>query len=505
MIVHSGETDMPSKHAFWPKAVGCLLSVVLPLGIAASRSNSTEIQATTISEREAQATGVAAYLYFYPLVTMDLTRRQMTNMPAGKELGFGPPNMFNNIPTYPSASDKAVVRPNFDTLYSTAWLDLMREPVVVSAPDTNERYYLLPMLDMWTDVFASPGWRTTGTQAQHYLVAPLGWRPDLRDRFIDEFRLPKDTQRIDAPTPKVWIIARTKTDGPQDYDAVHEIQAGFKITPLSEWGREARSAEVKIDPSVDMKTPPKQQVDAMPAGMYFAYAAELLKVNRPHLTDQPIIAQMKRIGIEPGKSFDIERVSDAVRTALEAAPSMAQRLMEWKVPTLARVANSWSMNTDTMGVYGNYYLKRAIVAQFGLGANLPEDAIYPLNLGDQAGRPLDGANKYVLHFEKAILPPVDAFWSVTLYDTEGYQVANTLNRFALSSWMPFSYGADGSLDLYFQKDNPGKDKEANWLPAPTGPFNLTMRLYAPRSEALTGKWNPPPVTKTEAFMGITGQ
>ena len=175
------------------------------------------------------------------------------------------------------------------------------------------------------------------------------------------------------------------------------------------------------------------------------------------------------------------------------------------MPTLARVANHWSMNTDTMGVYGNYYLKRAIVAQLGLGANLPEDAIYPLNLGDQAGRPLDGANKYVLHFDKGALPPVDAFWSVTLYDPEGYQVANPLNRFAVSSWMPFKYDPDGSLTLYFQNENPGKDKEANWLPAPKGPFNLTMRLYAPKSEVLTGKWNPPPVTKTEAFMGITGQ
>jgi hypothetical protein len=364
---------------------------------------------------------------------------------------------------------------------------------------------LLPMLDMWTDVFASPGWRTTGTQAQHFLVAPLGWRPDLRERFIDEFRLPKETQRIDAPTSHVWIIGRTKTDGPQDYDAVHEIQAGYKITPLSEWGRTPRPVEVKTDPSVDMKTPPKIQVDTMPGDKFFAYAAELLKVNRPHLTDEPIIVQMKKIGIERGKSFEIAKVSPAVRTALEAAPARAQKLMEWKLPTLARVANHWAMGTDTMGVYGNYYLKRAIVAQQGLGANLPEDAIYPMNLGDQNGRPLDGANKYVLHFDKVALPPVNAFWSVTLYDPEGYQVANPLNRFAVSSWMPFNYDPDGSLTLYFQNENPGKDKEANWLPAPRGPFNLLMRLYAPKSEVLTGKWNPPPVTKTEAFMGITGQ
>jgi hypothetical protein len=214
---------------------------------------------------------------------------------------------------------------------------------------------------------------------------------------------------------------------------------------------------------------------------------------------------MKKIGIEPGKALDIGRVSPAVRAAIEAAPSSAQKLMQWKLPTLARVANHWSMNTDTVGVYGNYYLKRAIIAQQGLGANVPQDAIYPLNLGDQAGRPLDGSNKYALHFDKATLPPVDAFWSVTLYDPEGYQVANPLNRFAVSSWMPLKYDPDGSLTLYIQNENPGKDKEANWLPAPKGPFNLTMRLYAPKSEVLTGKWNPPPVTKSEAFMGITGQ
>ena len=178
--------------------------------------------------------------------------------------------------------------------------------------------------------------------------------------------------------------------------------------------------------------------------------------------------------------------------------------MEWKVPTLARVANHWSMNTDTMGVYGNYYLKRAIVAQLGLGANLPEDAIYPLNLGDEAGKPLDGANKYTLHFEKGATPPVNAFWSVTLYDPEGFQVANSLNRFAVSSWMPFKYNADGSLDLYFQNESPGKDKEANWLPAPKGAFNLTMRLYGPKSEALTGKWNPPPVTRVQGLTTAHG-
>jgi hypothetical protein len=448
----------------------------------------------TLTEDQARAIAVHAYLYFYPLILMDLTRKQSTNIDQ-KELGKGPMNLFVSVPAYPPADFKGVVRSNFDTLYSLAWLDLTKEPVVVSTPDTNGRYYLLPMLDMWTDVFASPGWRTTGTEADNFLVTPPGWNGKVPDGFT----------RIAAPTPYVWIIGRTKTDGPADYDAVHKIQAGYKITPLSRWGKAPEPVTVKSDSTVDMKTPPMVQVDTMTADVYFAYAAELLKLNPPHLTDQPIVAQMKRIGIEPGKSFDISKLAPAVNKALESAPEDAQQLMKWKVPTIARVANYWSMNTDTMGVYGNYYLKRAMVAQLGLGANLPEDAIYPLNLADETGKPLDGANQYTIHFEKGAAPPVRAFWSITLYDSDGFQVANVLNRFAVSSWMPFKYNADGSLNLYFQSDSPGKDKEVNWLPAPKGPFNLTMRLYSPETDALTGKWIPPPIKKGPAGVPLATQ
>jgi len=444
-----------------------------------------------ITEEEARAIAVDAYIYLYPLVTMELTRKQSTNIEPGKEFGKGPMNMFTSVPEYPPADFKGVVRVNFDTLYSIAWLDLTKEPFIVSAPNTDGRYYLLPMLDMWTDVFASPGWRTTGTQAANFLVTPPGWNGDV----------PAGMSRISAPTPFIWIIGRTRTDGPADYDAVHKIQVGYKVTPLSEWGKPAKPVEVKIDPSVDMKTPPKIQIDTMSADKFFAYAAELLKVIPPHITDQPIVAQLQKIGIEPGKSFDIAKVDTAIRNAMAGAPQEARKLMAWKLPTLARVVNGWSMNTDTMGVYGNYYLKRAMIAQAGLGANLPEDAIYPLNLGDETGKPLDGANKYTLHFEKGSTPPANAFWSVTLYDVDGFQVANPINRFALSSWMPFKSNFDGSLDLYFQNENPGKDKEANWLPAPKGPFNLTMRIYAPRSEALTGRWSPPPVTRAQPPPG----
>ncbi|MCU0771395.1 MAG: DUF1254 domain-containing protein [Verrucomicrobia bacterium] len=463
-------------------------------GIRAAALTGALLFTTTVTRAEvpitteaAHAIAVDAYHYFYPLVTMDITRKQSVNVAPGKEFGKGPMNMFVNISAYPPADMKVVVRPNFDTLYSVAWLDLTKEPQVVSVPDTDGRFYLLPMLDMWSDVFASPGWRTTGTQAGNFLITPPGWTGTTRDDFT----------RIEAPTPYVWVIGRTRTDGPDDYAAVHKIQAGYKVTPLSRWGRAPEPVQVTIDPSVDMKTPPKTQVDTMPADKYFAYAAELLKLHPPHPTDQPIIAQMKRIGIEPGKSFNFDKLDPAVKQALMTAPEDAQHLMAWKVPTLARVANGWSMNTDTMGVYGNYYLKRAIVAQIGLGANLPEDAIYPLNLFDDTGKPLDGANKYTVHFDKGATPPANGFWSITLYDSEGFQVANVLNRFAVSSWMPFKTNPDGSLTLYVQNESPGTDREANWLPAPKGPFGLCMRIYGPKSDALTGKWNPPPVRKAQ--------
>ncbi len=467
----------------WIQTLLCRFAFPVLLGVALVGAPVARA-ATAITEQEAHSIGVAAYVYFYSLVTMDLTRKQLTNVAKAEGL-HTPMNTFASLAAFPPADMKVVVRPNFDTLYSSAWLDLTKGPMIVSVPDTHGRYYLLPMLDMWTDVFASPGWRTTGTQAGDYAVVPPGWSGTI----------PAGVVRIDAPTPYVWIIGRTKTDGPADYPAVHEVQAGFKITPISRWGMAAQPVVGTVDPDVDMKTPPKIAVDTMPAGKFFAYAAEILKLQPPHITDQPILAQMKRIGIERGKSFDIDKVDPAIKAGLETVPKDALALMAWKAASIARVVNGWSMNTDTMGVYGNYYLKRAMVTQLGLGANLPEDAIYPLNLADETGKPLDGVNAYVLHFEKDATPPVNAFWSVTLYDAEGYQVANGLNRFAVSSWMPFKYNPDGSLDLYFQNASPGADKEANWLPAPKGPFNLTMRLYAPKSEALTGKWNPPPVMK----------
>jgi hypothetical protein len=470
------------------------MSKTLVLGIAswllAGMALATAYATTTpntVTPEEAHDIGVEAYVYFYPLVSMDVTRRVTTNVPPDVSPGFGPMNHFNNFKTYPTADMRTVVRPNFDTLYSSGWLDLTKEPMIVSAPDTDGRYYLLPMIDMWTNVFAVPGKRTSGTAPGQWAIVPPGWTGVL----------PDEVSRIDAPTPYVWIIGRTQTNGPKDYDAVHKIMDGYTITPLSQWGKPPAPVQAAAtDPDVDMKTPPLDQVNNMAPLDYFKYAAELMKRNPPHATDWSTIARLRRIGIVPGESFDPDALDPAIRDELISAASDGLKAMRARSSTMGHVVNGWLMNTDTMGVYGNYYMKRAIVAMVGLGANQPEDAVYPNNVADADGKPVTGDNRYVIHFAKDQLPPAKAFWSLTMYDAGGFQVANPINRFAIGDRDDLKYNADGSLDLYIQHDTPGGDKESNWLPSPgSGVLGMTMRLYAPKAEVLDGSWAPPPVQR----------
>jgi hypothetical protein len=442
---------------------------------ARAQSASTEIGLTA---QEVESIAQDAYIFLYPLVLMDVSRKHFTNIEPDKMFGRGPMNTFAHARTFPPATFRGATHTNFDTLYSVGWLDLIKEPVVISVPDTQGRYYLLQLLDMWTDSFAGVGKRTTGTAAGNFVVVGPNWKGDV----------PQGFQRVNAPTPFVWVIGRTRTDGPQDYKIVHNVQDGYKITLLSQWGKEPQRAQVKIDPSVDMQIPPVEQVKKMTPDAFFAYAAELLKVNSPHLVDQPLLARMKLLGIEAGRDFELAAVGSLVRQALEMAPAAAQAALIAEWPKVGRAANGWVMNTDS-GVYGANYLKRGAVAMFEIGMNRPEDAIYP----DTAASPLDGRNKYVIHFAKEALPPVEEFWSVTVYDLQGFTVPNPTNRYTLGDRSNLKTNVDGSLDIHLQSENPGPDKEANWLPTPDQPFSLHARLYSPRKIAIDGTWAMPPV------------
>ncbi|CAN5559368.1 DUF1254 domain-containing protein [soil metagenome] len=423
-----------------------------------------------------------AFVYFYPLVTMDVTRLQAVNSPAGTTPGSGPPNHFSHMRAFPTADFRAVVRPNFDTLYSSAWLDLTAGPVKLTAPDTDDRYYMLPLIDMWTDVFANPGKRSTGTAAGEWVIVGPGY----------DGTLPADLPVIVAPTPYVWIIGRTQTNGVADYPAVHGVQDGYTITALGP------EPEHVVDADYDTKTEPLKIVNGMPALEFFSYAAELLAVNPPHATDFSQVARLALLGIEPGRPFDADRFSADQQVEIEAGKADALEAMLASLPTLGTSVNGWTVMTSNIGVYGNAYFERAVVTLVGLGANPPEDAVYPLLTADADGDATTGENEYVIHFDADKLPPTYAFWSVTMYDAEGFQVANEINRFAIGDRDALTYNGDGSLDLYLQHNHPGADRVSNWLPAPLGPLGVTMRLYAPHQSVLDGSWVPPVIRKAPA-------
>jgi hypothetical protein len=443
------------------------------------------LAAEPLSEEEAFQLGTEAYVYGYPLVTMEITRRVMTNAATPKD-ARAPMGQFANLRTYPTASFRDVTAPNADTLYSTAWLDLSREPYVLSLPDEEDRYYLMPMLSGWTDVFAVPGKRTTGTGAQKYAITGPTWKGTL----------PEGVKELKSPTSMVWILGRTYCTGtPQDYKAVHAIQDKYALVPLSAYGKPYSPPRGKVDPDIDMKTPVREQVNRMDAATYFKLLAALLKDNPPAAADAPMVAKLAKLGIVPGKDFDLAKIDAAAARGLGRAPKAGVEKIMAHFKAAGTLVNGWTFTTKA-GLYGTDYLQRAFVTAIGLGANRPQDAVYPTSEEDGNGKPYSGANKYVVHFPKGQTPPVNAFWSVTMYDAGYFFVANPLNKYTVSPRNNLKYNADGSLDLYIQHESPGKDKEANWLPAPKDKFILMLRMYWPKEKdpsILDGTWKPPAV------------
>jgi len=427
-----------------------------------------------------------AYIYGYPLVTMEITRRVITNV-AKPEGTHAPMGQLIKLREYPNASFRDVTAPNADTLYTTAFLEVDKEPWVLSIPDMKDRYYLMPMLDGWTNVFQVPGKRTTGTAAQTYAITSSTWSGMLPDG-IKQFK---------SPTNIVWLLGRIYCTGtPEDYAAVHKLQDECKLVPLSAYGKPYTPPEGKVDPSIDMKTAVRDQVDRMDAVAYFTLLAQLMKTNPPSHADAPELAKFAKIGLIPGKDFDASKLhADFVKRIPQIA--FDRIMLQFKINKELKNVNGWGYTTKT-GLYGTDYLMRALVTAIGLGANRPQDAIYPTSLKDAEDRAYDGANRYVMRFAKGELPPVQGFWSVTMYDSEYFFVTNPINRYSISPRQNLKSNPDGSVDLHIQKDSPGADKESNWLPAPAGKFILMLRMYWPDETApsiLDGTWTIPPVKK----------
>jgi hypothetical protein len=431
------------------------------------------------------AAAVDAYIFGYPLVTVEMTRRVLTNAVKPEGLN-GPMGQFVNIREYPTAAFKGVTAPNADTLYSYAFLDLSQGPWILQLPDEHGRYYLMPILEAWTNVYADPGTRTTGTGAGEFAIVGPGWHGEL----------PPGAEQLRSATNLVWLIGRTYCTGtPEDYAAVHAIQDQYKLVPLSLYGKPYTPPPGKVDPSIDMKTPPREQVERMDTTSYFKLLAELMKQNPPYAEDAPILARLARIGLVPGRDFDPSKLASVPN--VQDVPKLGVERIEAHFPASGADVNSWVFFKPG-GRYGTDYIQRALITRYGLGCNITEDAVYPSAKTDSSGQKLDGANKYVMRFPKGQMPPVRGFWSLTMYDADWFFVANPLNRYTLSQRNALKANPDGSVDLYMQAANPGPDKEANWLPAPSGPFILMLRLYWPKEHPpslLDGTWEPPPVER----------
>ena len=438
--------------------------------------------AQEVADQDLAEIGVDAYVYGYPLVTMEFTRRVMTNV-AKPQGTHAPMGQFLLMRKYPDATFKDVTAPNADTLYSTAWLDLAQGPYILRLPNMEDRYFLMPMLSGWTDVFEVPGKRTTGTMAQAYAITGPTWKGKLPDGLVE----------LKSPTSLVWILGRTYCTGtPEDYQATHTAMAQYDLHPLSAFGTQYVAPLGKVDPSVDMKTPVREQVHALEAVEYFTLLAKLLKNNPPAAADAPLLEKLAKIGLVAGKDFDAAKLPAAAAASI---PKTAQAKIMGHFKDAGSNLNGWTFTTKA-GVYGSDYLQRAFITAIGLGANRPQDAVYPTSAVDVDGQPYSGANKYVLHFAKGEAPPADGFWSITMYNADYFFVDNPLNKYTVSPRNELKFNDDGSLDLYIQNESPGKDKEANWLPAPKDKFVLMMRLYWPKEKApsiIDGSWKPPGV------------
>ncbi|SEB85711.1 MULTISPECIES: DUF1254 domain-containing protein [unclassified Beijerinckia] len=429
---------------------------------------------------------VDAYIFGYPLVTMEMTRRIITNVaePVGTR---GPMGHIIRLRSYPDASFKDVTAPNADTLYTTAFFDVGKEPWVLSIPDMQGRYSVMPLLDGWTTVFQVPGKRTTGTGAQTYAITGPGWKDTL----------PEGVKEYKSLTSIVWLLGRIYCTGtPEDYAAVHKLQDECRLVPLSAYGKPYTPPPGQVDLSIDMKTAVRDQVNRIDAVSYFKLLCELMKANPPSAADAPHIAKFARIGIVPGQDFDESKFNaDSAKRVPEIA--FDRIMQQFKINKAVKNENGWAFTTKT-GIYDTDYLMRALVTAIGLGANLPQDAVYPTSTADAEGKKYNGANKYVMRFPKGHLPPVQGFWSLTMYDDQYFFVDNPLNRYSISPRQNLQANRDGSTDLYIQKDSPGKHKESNWLPAPPGDFILMLRMYWPTEtdpSIINGTWAIPAALK----------
>jgi hypothetical protein len=415
--------------------------------------------------------GLRAYVYGLPLLN------------EKRVIDIFPPNTLISVTQLSNPAQRLVVLPNVDTVYTVARLKLDDGPLVLHVPPEPGRYYTMQLLDAYTNSFGYVGSRTTGTGAGDYAIAGPGWKGAL----------PSGVRLVRSPTPTVWLLGRTLVNGEGDLPAVNAIQHEYKLTPLAQYGGEPRPSIFL--PSSNL-TPP-----ALPTGLeFFDAMGAAMKDDPPPKRDRRLLRRLARVGIAPGVQTSRAKLSAARRAGLEAAVSAGPRLLASYGLRTSRASakrhNGWLLPAPAIGNFGTDYLLRAYVSDIALGANVRREAVYPVAETDSRGRRLSGAHRYRLHFAPGKLPPVRAFWSLTLYGPDRFLVDNPIDRYAVGNRTAgLARNADGSLDVYIRHDPP-PGRESNWLPAPAGRFSLVLRLYVPKRSVLQDRWPLPRVKRT---------
>ena len=512
-------------------ALAALVAVIAVALFVASRTPSLHTEG-------AVSDVVDAYIYGYPLVTFDMARKQQTNV-AQVDEQHAPMNQMIKMRTYLPIDNHCCAAPNADTLYTIAWLDVYEEPWLLSIPEIRDRYYIVPLLDGFSEVIKVVSSINDGSKAQTLAITGPGWTGTL----------PQGVTEVKSSTAIVWLLGRIYSTGtPEDYKVVNAIQDQFRLVPLSAWGKPYTPPPGVVDPDFDMETAVRAQINSMDVYSYFDLLARLLKTNPPRSGDAGMVEKLARIGLVPGEDFDPSTLREMDPQAVESAPAVANGelgtdpdvharphftqgigviadqefdtsklgSLDQKLIRLApkigllkmalrmkeqATVNGWLYFTDGVGNWGTDYVLRGMGNLLGPGWNRPEDAVYPLSFKDAEGKAYDGSKyNYVMHFENGGLPPVNGFWSLTMYDTDLFFVPNTIDRYNVNQDDTFITNPDGSVDLYIQAESPGEDKESNWLPAPDGEFKLVLRVYGPSKtppSILVGSWKPPPVKRVE--------
>ncbi|QKX00509.1 DUF1254 domain-containing protein (plasmid) [Agrobacterium sp. CGMCC 11546] len=462
-----------------------LAGVMSPIGSVA--------HAQSVTPEDARKIATEAVVYGFPLV--DNYRVLYSYFVDQKGSEFKAPwNQINNVDRVFTPDDKTIQTPNSDTPYSQLGADLRAEPLVLTVPAVEkDRYYSLQFIDLYTFNFAYVGSRATGNEAGNFLLAGPGWKGETP---------PGIKQVIHSETELAFVLYRTQLKGPDDIEEVKKVQAGFKVQPLSAFlGKPAPPAAAAIDFFKPLG--PAEQRASM---RFFDELNFILQFAPTHASEVELRKKFEQIGVVPGRAFDAGKLSPDLQSAIAEGQSQAWLdLADFKAKVVDTGIRTSADGFGTREFLKNDYMARMASAAYGIYGNSKEEAMYPAYFVDSDGKALDGKNgKYTLRFGPDELPPVNSFWSLTMYELPAsLLVPNAINRYLINSSMlpDLKRDPDGGITLYLQHERPSKDKEANWLPAPEGPFWTTLRLYWPKSEALDGTWKQPPLQHVSANSG----